>query len=61
MIPCMGGWCQHRESCALYHAEDRSLAADRRLCAKGEEKPVLIRPRETIEKSNHAGGGDAAQ
>lgn len=29
--PCMGGWCQRRESCPNYHANNRSNPMER-LC-----------------------------
>lgn len=61
MIPCMGGWCRHRESCALYHAKDRRKAEDRRLCAKGQERPEPIRKPEVIETSNHDEGEAVAK
>lgn len=36
MIPCMGGFCKSRESCAHYYAES-SLTPSERLCGAVEE------------------------
>lgn len=36
---CMGGWCRHRDECALHLQEDRRQVAER-LCALGLEVPV---------------------
>lgn len=43
MKQCQGGWCRARANCAHYWAprESTELPADR-LCAPGDERPVLI-------------------
>lgn len=39
---CMGGWCRHREGCALHLKADRREVSER-LCPKGAETPVPVR------------------
>jgi hypothetical protein len=36
---CMGGWCRHRNGCALHLRDDRRHPVER-LCSRGEERPV---------------------
>lgn len=46
MIPCMGGWCPKRQSCANYHSPSHQPPAER-LCYKGETDsyiPVKLQP-----------------
>ena len=53
-ISCMGGFCGRRESCALYHARDRSRPAER-LCEPRKTdafEPIkVVRPAGTWERS----------
>ncbi len=52
MPSCMGGWCRHRNGCALHLRDDRRHPVER-LCSRGEERPVsalaetLANPKET--------------
>ena len=38
---CMGGWCRHRNGCALHLREDRQAPVER-MCARGQEWPVRV-------------------
>jgi hypothetical protein len=45
MVPrrtaCMGGWCQHRNHCALHLAADRRVVSER-MCPKDAPQPVPV-------------------
>lgn len=38
---CMGGFCHHREACALHMGDDRQ-DPEERICAPGREEPVPL-------------------
>lgn len=40
---CMGGWCQQRSCCAHFHAPDRRSPIER-MCERGHEAPVSMKP-----------------
>jgi hypothetical protein len=43
LVPCMGGFCGRRDSCAHFHADSWGMQPAERLCARGLERPMPVR------------------
>lgn len=49
IIPCMGGWCQHRDKCSHHTAPTTRQEPAERLCDRGRERIMFFSPGPTFQ------------